>query len=145
MSNIVKFTLSNGVRILVENVTHVKSASVGLWCHTGSRHEHTHEAGITHLIEHMLFKGTEKRTAKDIAESIEGRGGSLNAFTDKEGTCYYCRVLSDDMANGVDVLTDMMLHSLIDPDELAREEQVVLEEIKRSEDEPSDHVHELHP
>ncbi|HLK16392.1 MAG TPA: pitrilysin family protein, partial [Fimbriimonadaceae bacterium] len=92
----------------------------------------------------MLFKGTERRSSRELAESIEGRGGSLNAFTDKEGTCYYCRVLSDDVANGIDVLTDMMLHSVFDPVELAREENVVLEEIKRSEDEPSDHVHELH-
>ncbi|HEY3782538.1 MAG TPA: pitrilysin family protein [Fimbriimonadaceae bacterium] len=144
MSNITKFTLDNGVRVLVEPVTHVQSAAVGLWCKTGSRHETDQEAGITHLIEHMLFKGTESRTAKQIAESIEGRGGSLNAFTDKESTCYYCRVLADDVGNGIDVLSDMMLHSLIDPEELEREEQVVLEEIKRSEDEPSDHVHELH-
>lgn len=144
MSDIKKFTLENGVRVLVEPVGHVKSAAIGLWCKTGSRHEQDNEAGITHLIEHMLFKGTEKRTAKEIAESIEGQGGSLNAFTDKEATCYYCRTLADDVANGVDVLSDMMLHSLIDPDELKREQGVVLEEIKRSEDEPGDHVHELH-
>src|SRR4051794_3851327 len=144
MSDIQKFVLDNGVRVLVEPVGHVKSAAIGLWCRTGSRHEHEAEAGITHLIEHMLFKGTERRTAKEIAESIEGRGGSLNAFTDKEATCYYCRVLADDVANGVDVLSDMMLHSLIDPDELKREQGVVLEEIKRSEDEPGDHVHDLH-
>lgn len=144
MSNLKKFTLPNGVRILVEPVSHVRSAAIGLWCKTGSRHELESEAGITHLIEHMLFKGTERRTAKEIAESIEGRGGSLNAFTDKETTCYYCRVLSDDAVNGIDVLSDMMLHSRIDPEELAREESVVLEEIKRSQDEPSDHVHELH-
>ncbi|AIE86853.1 M16 family metallopeptidase [Fimbriimonas ginsengisoli] len=144
MSDIQKFVLDNGVRVLVEPVGHVKSAAIGLWCRTGSRHEHESEAGITHLIEHMLFKGTERRTAKEIAESIEGRGGSLNAFTDKEATCYYCRVLADDVANGVDVLSDMMLHSLIDPDELKREQGVVLEEIKRSEDEPGDHVHDLH-
>jgi len=144
MSEIQKITLDNGVRVLVETVGHVKSAAIGLWCKTGSRHELDHEAGITHLIEHMLFKGTERRTAREIAEAIEGRGGSLNAFTDKESTCYYCRALADDVANGVDVLGDMMLHSLIDPEELKREEGVVLEEIKRSEDEPSDHVHELH-
>lgn len=144
MSDIKKFVLPNGVRVLVEPFTHVKSAAVGLWCRTGSRHEHHNEAGITHLIEHMLFKGTPKRTAKQIAEEIEGRGGALNAFTDKESTCYYCRVLMDDVANGVDVLTDMMRNSLIDPDELKREQGVVLEEIKRSEDEPSDHVHDLH-
>ncbi len=134
MSDIQKITLDNGVRVLVESVGHVKSAAIGLWCKTGSRHEHDSEAGITHLIEHMLFKGTQNRTAKEIAEAIEGRGGSLNAFTDKESTCYYCRTLADDVANGVDVLSDMMLHSLIDPDELKREEGVVLEEIKRSED-----------
>lgn len=139
-----KFTLDNGVRILVEPVDYVRSASIGLWCKTGSRHELDSEAGITHLIEHMLFKGTESRTAKEIAQAIEGRGGSLNAFTDKESTCYYCRVLSDDVENGIDVLTDMMLHSLIDPVELKREESVVVEEIKRGEDEPSDHVHEVH-
>jgi predicted Zn-dependent peptidase len=92
----------------------------------------------------MLFKGTKNRTAKEIAEAIEGRGGALNAFTDKESTCYYCRTLSDDALNGVEVLTDMMLHSLIEPSELKIEQGVVLEEIKRSRDEPSDHVHELH-
>lgn len=144
MSNIVKKTLPNGVRVLVEHVTSVQSAAIGLWCRTGSSHEEDKEAGITHLIEHMLFKGTEKRTAKDIAEAVEGRGGSLNAFTDKESTCYYCRVLADDVENGIDVLSDMMRHSLIDPKELKMEEGVVLEEIKRGEDEPSDHVHEVH-
>lgn len=144
MSDIVKYTLDNGVRVLVEPVGHVRSAAIGLWCKTGSRHELDSEAGITHLIEHMLFKGTESRSAKEIAEAIEGRGGSLNAFTDKESTCYYCRTLCEDAANGIEVLSDMMLHSLIDPDELKLEQGVVLEEIKRSEDEPSDHVHELH-
>ena len=144
MSDIVKMNLDNGVRILVEPVTHVKSAAVGLWCKTGSRHERDNEAGITHLIEHMLFKGTQTRTARQIAEEIEGRGGSLNAFTDKEMTCYYCRVLASEVEHGIDVLTDMMLHSLIDPEELKREESVVIEEIRRSEDEPGDHVHDLH-
>lgn len=139
-----KFTLSNGVRVLVEPVDYVQSAAIGLWCQTGSRHENDDEAGITHLIEHMLFKGTERRTAKEIAEAIEGRGGALNAFTDKEATCYYCRVLADDVENGIDVLSDMMRHSLIDPEELEREEGVVLEEISRSEDEPESHVHDLH-
>lgn len=144
MSQIVKTTLANGVRILVEPIDTVRSAAVGLWCKTGSSAELDHEAGITHLIEHMLFKGTERRTAKEIAEAIEGRGGHLNAFTDKENTCYYCRVLSDDVENGIDVLADMMRHSKIDPKELAMEEGVVLEEIRRGEDEPGDHVHEVH-
>lgn len=144
MPSLAKFVLSNGVRVLVEPVTHVQSAAIGLWCRTGSRHELDHEGGITHLIEHMLFKGTRARSAKEIAESIEGRGGMLNAFTDKEATCYYCRVLAEDTENGIDVLTDMMRNSLIDPDELQREEGVVIEEIARSEDEPEGHVHELH-
>lgn len=144
MSGPQKFVLENGVRILVEPVTHVQSAAIGLWCRTGSSHEFENEAGITHLIEHMLFKGTETRTAKQIAEEIEGRGGMLNAFTDKESTCYYCRTLSDEAKTGIDVLCDMMRHSLIDPEELGREKGVVLEEIKRGEDEPGDHVHEVH-
>lgn len=136
--------LPNGVRVLIEPVSHVQSAAIGLWCRTGSRHETDDEAGITHLIEHMLFKGTPTRTAKQIAEDIEGRGGALNAFTDKEVTCYYCRVLAGEVETGIDVLSDMVLNSLLDPEELAREEQVVVEEIRRSEDEPGDHVHELH-
>jgi predicted Zn-dependent peptidase len=144
MSNIVKHTLPNGVRVLVEPVSYVRSAAIGLWCKTGSRHERDDEAGITHLIEHMLFKGTRERSAKEIAESIEGRGGALNAFTDKESTCYYCRVLQDDVENGLEVLSDMMLNSLIEAEELGREKNVVLEEIKRGEDEPGDHVHDLH-
>jgi len=143
-SNVQKTELANGVRVLTESVPYVKSISVGLWCRTGSRHERADEAGITHLIEHMLFKGTPTRTAKQIAEAIEGRGGSLNAFTDKEATCYYCRCLAEDLELAVDVLSDMMRDSLIDPEELAREEGVVIEEIKRDLDEPADHVHELH-
>lgn len=139
-----KTVLDNGVRVLVERVTHVQSAAIGLWCRTGSRHENADEAGITHLIEHMLFKGTARRTSKEIAEAIEGRGGMLNAFTDKESTCYYCRVLADEVPTAIDVLSDMMRNSLLEPDELKREIGVVLEEIKRGEDEPDNHVHDLH-
>ena len=141
---IVKQTLENGVRVLVEPVSHVGSVSIGLWCRTGSVNEEPNEGGITHLIEHMLFKGTAKRNAKQIAEEIEGRGGMLNAFTDKEQTCYYCRVLATDAEVAIDVLCDMVTGSLIEPEELDREKGVVLEEIKRGEDEPGDHVHDLH-
>lgn len=139
-----RFTLANGVRVLVEPHDQVRSASIGLWCRTGSRHELEGEEGITHFIEHMLFKGTAKRTAKEIAEAIEGRGGVLNAFTDKEQTCYYCRVLADDVPVGLDVLTDMMTAAQLDPVELDREKGVVLEEIRQTEDEPADLVHDLH-
>ena len=144
MSKIQKFQLDNGVRILVEPNETVRSAAVGLWCATGSRHERNSEAGITHLIEHMLFKGTESRSSKEIAETIEGRGGGLNAFTDKESTCYYCRVLGDDVALSVDVLSDMLLHSKIEKSDLELEKGVVLEEISREQDEPSSYVHDLH-
>lgn len=142
--SITKTELANGVRILVEPNDSVRSVAVGITCQAGSRHELDGEEGITHFIEHMLFKGTPTRNAKQIAEAIEGRGGVLNAFTDKEQTTYYARVLSDDLENAVDVLSDMMLNSLLDPEELNREKGVVLEEIKRGEDEPGDHVHELH-
>lgn len=144
MTNPTLFNLSNGVRVMVDPVSYVGSVAIGLWCTTGSRHELDEEAGITHFIEHMLFKGTKSRTAKQIADEIEGRGGIINAFTDKEQTCYYCRLLADDVAVGIEVLSDMVANSLLDPEELEREKGVVLEEIKRSEDEPSDHVHELH-
>jgi predicted Zn-dependent peptidase len=139
-----KHVLPNGVRVLVEPIEQLASVSVGLWCHTGSVHENEDEAGITHLIEHMLFKGTERRTSAQIAQDIEGRGGMINAFTDKEKTCYYVRSLADDLPVAVDVLTDMALHSKFDPEELEKEKQVILEEIRRSEDEPDDMVHERH-
>lgn len=141
---VVKHTLPNGVRVLVEPVSHVGSASIGLWCRTGSADENESEAGLTHFIEHMLFKGTSKRTAKQIAEDVEGRGGMLNAFTDKEQTCYYCRVLAAEAEPSIDVLTDMMTGSLLDQEEIDRERGVILEEINRGEDEPGDHVHDLH-
>lgn len=144
MKKIHHFKLGNGVQILAEPVKYVQSVALGLSCKTGSRHELDHEAGITHLIEHMLFKGTKNRTAKQIAEEIEGKGGVLNAFTDKELTCYYCRMLSEDIETGIDVLCDMILHPLLDSNELEKEKGVILEEIKRSEDDPSEHVHELH-
>ncbi len=143
IDNISNTRLSNGLRVLVEPVDYVKSAAIGLWIGTGSRYETASEAGISHLIEHMMFKGTKSRTAKQIAEEIESSGGSLNAFTDKEFTCYYARVLSEDVADALDVLSDMVLNSLHDPEELEREEMVVLEEIKRHEDQPEELVHDL--
>ena len=139
-----KTVLANGVRVLTETLPHVGSASIGVWCQTGSADELSNEAGITHLIEHMLFKGTPSRTAKQIAEDIEGRGGVLNAFTDKQTTCYYCQVLAEDAKPSLDVLGDMVLNSLIDAEELDREKQVVVEEIRRGEDDPGSQVHEMH-
>ncbi|MEP0765157.1 MAG: insulinase family protein [Fimbriimonadia bacterium] len=143
-NRIERTVLANRLRVLVEPVDYVESVALGLWVGTGSRYESPQEAGISHVLEHMMFKGTKSRTAKQIAEEIEGRGGSLNAFTDREFTCYYARVLSDDLPVAMDVLCDMLVNSLFDPEELARERQVILDEIKRHEDEPDDLVHDLH-
>ncbi|MBM3495854.1 MAG: insulinase family protein [Armatimonadetes bacterium] len=136
-------TLPNGLRIVSERVPYVQSASIGVWVDVGARHERPDERGITHFIEHMLFKGTERRTAKDIASEIESVGGGLNAFTEKEYTCYYARALADHAPLVMDVLSDMIRHSTLDETELSREQNVVIEEIKRYEDTPDDIVHDL--
>src|SRR5579862_7588404 len=129
-------TLPNGLRIVSEMVPYVQSASVGLWIGIGSRDEEDPRRGISHFIEHMLFKGTEKRTAREIADAIESRGGHLNAFTGEEATCYETRVLAEDVPLAVDILTDMLRNSLFDPEEMQREKAVVIEEIKMYEDTP---------
>jgi predicted Zn-dependent peptidase len=139
-----KFVLPNGVRVLCEPVDYVQSAAIGIWCQNGSRMEADSEGGISHLIEHMLFKGTAKRTSEEIAQAIEGRGGHLNAFTDREQTCYYARVLADDLGNAIEVLSDMYVNSLFKPDELELEKGVVQEEIRKYEDSPEDNIHDLH-
>ena len=142
--DIKKTVLPNGVRVVTENVGYVQSVSVGIWVATGSRYEDVAHRGISHFLEHMLFKGTERRpTAKHIADEMDAVGGYLNAFTDKEYTCYYSRALSEHLPLAVDILTDMYAHSRFDPDETARERKVVLEEIKRREDDPDDLVHDL--
>ncbi len=141
--NIQITTLANGVRVVSESVPYVQSASIGLWVGVGSRDEEEQIRGISHFIEHMLFKGTKKRTAREIADAIESRGGHLNAFTDKEITCYETRVLSDDLNLSLDILSDMFRNSLFEPDELEREKRVVLEEIKMYEDTPEESVHDI--
>ncbi len=141
--NIRTTTLSNGIRVVSESVDTVQSISIGLWVGVGSRHEAPGLRGVTHFIEHMLFKGTKTRGARQIADEIESRGGSLNAFTDKEYTCYYAKALAEDAPIVIDVLTDMLRNSVLDPDDLAREKNVVIEEIKRSADTPEDYVHDV--
>ncbi len=135
--------LENGVRVVSETVTHVQSVSVGIWVGVGERDEDKPVRGISHFIEHMLFKGTPRRDARQIADEIESRGGNLNAFTDKEYTCYYAKALAEHLSVVMDVLTDMLRNSTLDPTELAREKGVVLEEIKRYKDTPEDLVHDL--
>ncbi len=138
-----KATLSNGLRIVCEPISQMHSVSLGVWVGTGSRYEDSCQNGISHFIEHMLFKGTQKRTAKQIAEEIDAVGGQLNAFTTKEYTCYYAKVLSQHYRLGIDLLSDMVTNSVFDVHEIEKEKQVVLEEIKSFEDTPDEMIHDL--
>jgi len=135
--------LPNGLRIVTETITYVQSVALGIWIGVGARDETDELRGISHAIEHMLFKGTERRNAQQIADEMDSVGGDINAFTSKEHTCYHVRVLSEYVPLAVDILSDMVLKSVVDPDELAREQNVILEEIKRRDDEPEDLVHDL--
>ncbi len=138
-----KDVLPNGVRILTETVPHVQSVSVGVWAGSGARCEDDTNQGVSHFLEHMLFKGTESRTAKQIADEFDSVGGQLNAFTEKEYTCYFARVLKEHLPMAVGVLSDMFLNSKLDPSEIELEKGVVLEEIKRHEDSPDDLIHDM--
>lgn len=135
--------LDNGLRVLSESVPYVDSVSVGIWVDAGARDEHGKSCGIHHFIEHMLFKGTGRRTARQIADEMDLIGGHLNAFTDRETTWYYAKVLSEHTRTALDILSDMILHSVHDPEELARERNVVLEELIRHEDTPDDLIHDV--
>lgn len=137
-----KFTLSNGLRVVVETIPTCRSVSFGIWVKTGSRHETMQDNGISHFIEHMLFKGTERYTAKDIADLFDGIGGNVNAFTSKEYTCYFAKVLDNHLPIAVDALADMFFNSKLDGEELAKEKNVILEEIAMYEDTPDDKVHD---
>lgn len=138
-----KTTLPNGLRVLTEAMPGVRSATVGIWADVGSAVEPHERRGISHLVEHMLFKGTRRRSAREIAETMDGVGGNLNAFTDKEATCYFAKVIDRHVPLALDVLADMFLHSLFDPQEFAKEQQVILEEIKMYEDSPDELIHDL--
>jgi predicted Zn-dependent peptidase len=138
-----KTILPNGVRVLSEAMPQVVSSSIGIWVENGSRYEHAFQNGVSHFIEHLLFKGTRKRTAAQIAEQIDAVGGVLNAFTGKEYTCYYAKVLGDDLAMATELLADIFLESVFDPEEIDRERHVVLQEISQAEDTPDDFIHDL--
>lgn len=138
-----KTTLPNGLRVITEAIPYVRSASVGVWVGAGSNWESPVDSGISHFIEHMLFKGTKSRTARQIAQAIDSRGGSLNAFTAKEQTCYYAKVLDEHLPVALDVLSDMILQSNFDPADIDKEKGVIIEEIKMYEDVPDDVVHDL--
>jgi len=138
-----KIQLSNGLRVVMESIPTSRSVSFGIWVKTGSRNETPEINGITHFIEHMMFKGTERFDARAIAEQFDAIGGNVNAFTAKEYTCYYAKVLDEHFPIAVDVLSDMFFNSKLDEVELAKEKNVILEEIAMYEDTPDDLVHDL--
>src|SRR5699024_9915733 len=142
-SLIQKHTCKNGVRTVLENIPTVRSVTIGIWVLAGSRNETKQTNGISHFLEHMFFKGTKTRTAQDIAEAFDSIGGQVNAFTSKEYTCYYARVLDSHKEYALDILADMFFNSKFDEEEMAREKKVILEEIKMSEDTPDDIIHDL--
>lgn len=138
-----KDILNNGIRVVTEYIPYVNSVSIGVWIANGSRDEDESNNGISHFIEHMMFKGTTKRNAKQIAESIEEIGGQINAFTSKEATCFYIKVLDSHIEIAIDVLSDMLLNSKISDDDIEKEKGVILEEINMYEDSPEDLVTDL--
>lgn len=138
-----KFNLKNGTRVVFERINHIRSVCIGVWVGTGSVNEKPENNGISHYIEHMLFKGTEKRTAKEIAECIDNIGGQINAFTSKECTCYYTKTLDAHLEIAIDLLADMYFKSKFDKKDLDVERRVIVEEINMYEDSPEELVHDL--
>jgi predicted Zn-dependent peptidase len=138
-----KSVLNNGVRILTERLDHFRSISFGIWIGVGSRDETVEENGISHFVEHMIFKGTPRRNSHQIALDLDVIGGLSNAFTSSEYTCFHSRVLDKHLGSLIDILSDIFLHSLFDPAELDRERQVILQEINMLEDTPDEHIHVL--
>jgi len=138
-----KETLRNGLVVLTEPMEHVHSVSVGIWLRSGSRRERAEINGISHFIEHMVFKGTQRRTAEDIAREIDRLGGMLDAFTSKEMVCFNTRVLDEHLAKAFDILAGLVLEPKFALDDIVREQSVVLEEIRMTQDNPEDLVHEL--
>ena len=142
-SPVVRDVLDGGLRLITETMPHVRSVTIGVWLTRGSRHETDERAGIAHFVEHMLFKGTDTRTAEDIAQAIDSIGGQLDAFTAKEYASYYIKVLDEHVPLAVDLLADIVRRPAFAADEIEREKKVILEEIKMVEDTPDDLVHEL--
>jgi predicted Zn-dependent peptidase len=143
LRNIQREVLPNGLTILTEQMDHIRSVSMGIWVKTGSRHEDPTVNGISHFVEHMVFKGTKNRTAEDIARQVDSIGGNMDAFTGKETICFNIKVLDEHLPVAVDVLSDMVLNPIFDAAEIIRERGVILEEIKMDEDSPDYLVHEI--
>ena len=134
--------MSNGVRIITHDIQYMHTASIGIWVANGTRHESEENNGIAHFIEHLLFKGTRRRTARQISLEIDSMGGILNAFTSHEYVCYYAKVLSKFMPRAMDLLSDIFLHSTFPAEELERERNVILQEIKMRDDSPDEYIHD---
>lgn len=139
-----KSVLDNGVRVVSDEIDCVHSVSVGIWVKVGSRHENSGEAGIAHFIEHMLFKGTPLYSAADIARIIDSIGGVINAFTTKEYTCFYFKVLKQHFDLAFNLMCEIYFNSVFDPGEIAKEQHVVLQEISMTKDTPDDHIHDIY-
>ena len=139
-----KVHLDNGIRVVAERIPSVKSVSLGIWVGVGSRDESEIDGGISHFIEHMFFKGTKHRSAHDIALEIDSIGGELNAFTTRETTTFYVKILDEHLSKGIDIVSDIFLHSSLPKKEIEKEKQVILEEIKMVEDDPEDYIHDMH-
>ena len=137
-----KSVLSNGIRVVSERIPHVRSISIGAWLVAGSRDETAANNGISHFVEHMLFKGTESRTTAEIAESLEAVGGHLNAFTSKELTCYYAHILDEHLPTAVDILSDILVNSTFEETEIEKERKVILEELNAIEETPEEMIHD---
>ena len=138
-----KTVLENGITVVTESIPYLSTVSLGIWWKAGSRYETQANSGISHFIEHALFKGTATRSAYEIAREFDAIGGSINAFTGKEYTCLYARVLKKDMNVALDILSDMYKNPLFKSDDIEKEKYVVVQEIKMVEDTPDDLVHEL--
>ncbi|MEA4987566.1 MAG: pitrilysin family protein [Anaerovorax sp.] len=136
-------TLNCGIRVVMEKIPYVQSASIGIWVKAGSADENEINSGISHFIEHMLFKGTDLRSAKQIASDVDKIGGHINAFTGKEATCYYLKTLDSNLEKGCEILIDMLLNSKFDPEEMTKEKMVICEEMKMIEDSPDEYAQDL--
>lgn len=133
-----RYVNENGLRVVYEPIEHVRSVSIGIWVHTGSRYEDEYTKGMAHFIEHMLFKGTKTRSAQQIAEEFDAVGGQVNAMTSKEYTCFYAKVMDTHAEKALDILADMFFNSVFDSEEMEKEKQVIYEEMSMYEDEPDD-------
>ena len=138
-----KTVLNNGIRIVTKRISHARSVTMGVWVNVGARDEKDDEGGLSHFIEHMIFKGTKRRTALQIAKEFDAIGGQCNAFTSKENTCYYAKVMDTHLDTMVDLLSDIFLNSVFDEAEVERERQVILQEIGMLEDTPDENIHVL--